>query len=112
MQNVRCEQELSHCCQLPVAIDKNMKVAEGDPELQCWFLQRPFTSMYIISGGICRKRASELKVRHRTALRNLIFVEWHNLEMFAVIPKHGYQHYVIVLAFWHNLKSYHLLSVP
>lgn len=50
------EQELFYCRRLRDAIDANMKGAEKDSELQCWFFNNPYTNMYCIHGGTHRTK--------------------------------------------------------
>lgn len=66
------------------AIDGNMGVTKGDPELHCSFLDKPCTNMYAMRGETHRTKALEFEIRQRTEVRNQIFVGWHDFEMFAV----------------------------
>lgn len=60
---IRCEPELSYYCRLQGAIDKNMKAAEGDPELQCWVLNGTYTNMELMRGETNRTKAQEFEIR-------------------------------------------------
>lgn len=64
-----------------------MEVVEGDPELECCFLNKLYTDLYMMRGGNYLTRVLELKICQNAAVCNLIFVEWHNLVIFAVLPK-------------------------
>lgn len=57
IQFVRCEQKLFYCRKLRDTIDANMEVAGEDPGLQCWFLDKPYTSMYLTQEGAHQKSA-------------------------------------------------------
>lgn len=108
----RCEQELSYCRLLQVAIDAIMEVVTEDPELKCWFLDKPYTDVYLMRGGTHQTQVLELEARQKAAVRNPIFVWWHNLKMFAVSPKDRYRHNGTMLAFRQNLEACRLLCGP
>lgn len=112
MQLVWCEQDLSYCLYLQDAIDTNMEVAKGDPELQYWGFEDPYRSRYLIRAGIHRERALELKICHSTAVRYTIFVGRHHLEVSAVPSKDPHRHYVVVPTFSQNLEAHRTLCVP
>lgn len=75
MQLVRCEQELSYFRRFRGAINSKRKAAVGDPELQWWFSDKPYTNMYLMRGDSHRTRAPEFETYQRTAVHNPIFVE-------------------------------------
>lgn len=83
---VRFEQEMPYCRRLQDAIDARMEVAEDDPRLQRWFFDKPYMNLYLVHGGTHRTKALKIEVCQRTAVHNPMFVEWHNLKMFAVPP--------------------------
>lgn len=97
-----CEQELSYCYRLRGSIDANIEVAKGDPALQCWLFDKPYTDMYLMCGGTHWKRGLKFALCQRTAVRNPIFVGWPNLGMFAVLRRDYRRQYVSVSAFWKN----------
>lgn len=90
----------------------NMEVTEGDLELQCWFFDKPYTSMYLMPGGTHRTRALKFEIRHWTAVRNQVFVRLHNLEMFAARSNNCHLHYIAVPAFWRYWEALRVLCVP
>lgn len=55
--------------------------------------------MYLIRSETHRTDALKIQVCQMVAVRNSIFVGWHNSEMFTVTAKDLYRHYVIVPAF-------------
>lgn len=79
-----------------VAIDASMEVAVGNPELQCWLFEKPFTSMYLRRGGNRQTWVLKFEICHRMAVRSLILVGCLNSEMFGVLPKDRHQHFVTV----------------
>lgn len=93
---VQREQKLTYCRPRRDAIDANVKVAEGDLELKCWFFEKPYSNMYLMGGDTHRKRALEFEIRHRASVPSPIFVGWHNLKMLGVPPKDQHLHYVFV----------------
>lgn len=68
------ELEFSYCRRLQGAIDANMKVTEGDPEIKSWLFNKSYTITYLMRCGTHRTRAFEFYVRQRTAVRSPIFV--------------------------------------
>lgn len=94
------------------ATDTNMKVAERNLEIDCWFFEKPHTNLYLMRGAPHRTRALELENRHRTAVRNPIFEGWHSLEMFAVPQKDQHLHNVSVPVFWRSIEASRMLCVP
>lgn len=107
-----CEQGLSYCRRLRDAIDANRKVAEGDPELRCWFFDKPYSNMCFLRGKTHWGRTPELKTRRLMAMCNSVFVGWHNLKMSAVPPKVRLRHYVTVPTFWKTCEASRLLYLP
>lgn len=79
-----------------------MEAAQGDPGLQCWFINKPYLDMYLTRGRAHRARALELGFCQRKAVRNQIPGGQHILEMFAVSPTGRFPFYVSVLAFCRN----------
>lgn len=69
------ERKLANCRRLRDAIDAYMYVTKGDLGLQGWFSDKPYTSMYLMSGGTHRTRALEFWICQRTAVCSLILVE-------------------------------------
>lgn len=57
-------------------------------------------------------RVLEFEIRQRTAVRNRIFVVWHNLEMFTGLLKDCYRRYDSVSAFWQNREAFCVLCIP
>lgn len=101
------------CCRrLRDALDADMEVTEGAPDLQCWFFNKPYTDLYLMHGGTHKTRASKFEIRQRTAVRNPVFVGWHNLEMFAVPPRDLSRYYVAVTGFWRDWEAHRMLCVP
>lgn len=64
--------------------------------------------MYLFHGGTHRTRTLELKIRHRTAVCNPIFVVRHNLEIVAAPPKNFHRPYVSVHALLQNLEAHNM----
>lgn len=42
---VRCEPKFLCCLRLRNTIDANAELLEGDPELKCWFIDKPYTNV-------------------------------------------------------------------
>lgn len=68
--------------------------------------------MHMMRGGPHRTRALEFEILHWTVVRNLIFVGWHNSEVFAVLSKDQHQRYVSLTAFSKNIEALRMLCVP
>lgn len=64
-----------------------MKMAGGDPELQCCSFDRTINSIYIMRGGNFWTRVLELEDRHQTEACSPVLVGWHILKVFAVSLK-------------------------
>lgn len=77
-------------------------MAEGDLGLHRSFFGKPYTNMYLMHGSTHRTRALENETLQRAAVRNQIFVQWLNLQRFAVSEKGRYHHYESVRAFRQN----------
>lgn len=73
MPFVRSEEELSYSRELQDAIDMNMEAAERDQELHCWFLEKPYTSTYLMRGDSLQTQVLEFESRPTTAVFNSIF---------------------------------------
>lgn len=94
MPFVRCKSKLPYCCRLRDAIKANMKVTDGDFELQCWFSNKLFTKMCLVRGGTHWTRALKLIFCKRMAVCNPIFKRWHNIELLTAPPNIHYRHFV------------------
>lgn len=55
--------------------------------------------MYLMRKGTHRTRALHLESRRRTAACKLVFLGWHNSEMFTALSKNVYFHFVFVPPF-------------
>lgn len=86
-------------------------MVEGDPELHCRFFDEPYTNIYPMRGGSHKARALKFEICHRTAVCSPVFVEQHNLEMFAALPEDSHFHYVSVSAFLQNVDAPCMLCV-
>lgn len=69
-----CEQELSYWRRFQDAIDARVKVEDGDSQLQCWFLDKTYTSQYLMHGGAHRTHTMTFELCKRTAVQNPLFV--------------------------------------
>lgn len=108
---VRCEEELFYCRVLRDANDTSMEGAEEDVGLQCWFSRQPYTSLYHMHGDTQWTRALEFDTSQGTAVCNPIFIEWHNLQIFAVSSEDRYRQYVSVSTLWQNWDANRMLCV-
>lgn len=59
---IRLNEEVWYCHKLRDAIDAGMEVEDEDPQLQCWFFGKQYTSKYLLLVGSRRTRTLELKV--------------------------------------------------
>lgn len=69
----QCQQEVFCCHRLRYNIYARIKVEGGDPQLQCWFSDKPYTSYYLMYGGSRSTRTLKLKVFQQASVRNLSF---------------------------------------
>lgn len=53
-----------------------------------------------------------VKIRERMAVCNMVFVGWHNLEMFGVSPNDLYLHYNSVPVVRKCWEAKHMLYIP
>lgn len=64
------ELELFYFRGLRDAIDTNEEGAKGDQEQMCWFIDNPYTNMYMRRGGTHRTQALKFEICRRTSVRN------------------------------------------
>lgn len=57
-------------------------------------------------------RILDVEVCQRAAVRNLLFVGWLHLELFAVLSRKRRRCYVSVKPSWQELKAHRMLCVP
>lgn len=81
---------MSFCRKLQNAIDANMELTKEDREVRCWFFDKPLPDTYLMRSEMHLTRARKVKICQRKTVRYPIFLEWHNSEMFAVLPKDCY----------------------
>lgn len=75
-------------------------MAERDPALQSWLLDKSYTNMYLIRGGSHWTGSLEFKICKSKAVPIPMFAQWHNLKTFAVIPNDPHWPYLSAPAFW------------
>lgn len=96
---LRSKQEFLYCSQLKDAIDAGMVTPEEKASLRCCFFDNPNTNLYVMHGNIHLVWASDLKACRKADVCSPVFVGQHSLEMFTVLAKDLYLHYVTMHVF-------------
>lgn len=77
--------ELSYCRRLQDAVDVWMEVDNGNLQLQCWVVDKSYTSYHFMHGGPFWTRTLEFAVCKRTSFWYQMFVGLQLSELFTVL---------------------------